>query len=46
MKRKGDSESPCLRLGSRLNKPKGLPLIRMENDGEMMQIRIQFIQVE
>jgi hypothetical protein len=27
-------------------RPKGLPLIRMEKDGKVMQIRIQLIHVE
>jgi hypothetical protein len=49
MKRKGDKGSPCLRPLSGQKRPKvmqiRIPLIRMENDGEVMQIRIQLIHI-
>jgi hypothetical protein len=36
MNKKGERESPCLRPLLRENKPKGLPLIKMEKEEEEM----------
>ena len=44
--RKGDRGSPCLRPLLEENKPKGLPLIRMEKEEEEMHNLIQVIQEE
>jgi hypothetical protein len=42
--RKGERESPCRRPLLRQNRPKGLPLIRMEKEEEKMHNLIQLIQ--
>ena len=44
--KKGDRGSPCLRPFLGDNKPKGLPLIRMEKEEEDMHNLIQVIQEE
>ena len=44
--RKGEKGSPYLRLLLGENKPKGLPLIRMEKEEEEMHKLIQVIQEE
>lgn len=45
IKRKRDRGSPCLRPLAEQNFPNGLPVMRMEKEGEDMHILIQFIQV-
>jgi len=43
--RNGVNGSPCLSPRAGVKKPNGLPLMSMENEGEVTHIRIQLIQV-